>query len=551
MAHNYISKFEVFLRNTVFGRFVYSLSRGKYFKSAEEYADYQVPSKYLDLESKEPILVDWDSEDDPQNPQNWPLSLRLFFVLLNSFICLTVYIASAIYTPGIEQIEKDLDISSTVATLPLSLFVIGYGIGPLIFGPLTENAKIGRMPVYFWTIFMFIILQIPTALVKNIEGFCVLRFITGLFVAAPIGVGPAAIADVIPMAYVPFAITFWSVFSVSGPALGPLIGAIFTVKATWRWVFWFLVILNGVGLALMAFFFPEPSSKALLYKKALILRKKTGNENITSSGEIELKHMSTKEVIIDTLWRPFEISIKEPVVLLIHLYISLMYAITYLWFEAFPIVFFQTKKFTLVTMGVTYICIFVGCVIGASVYIPWSYKIFTKPMLNNEMISPEVFLPLTIVGSIIMPIGMFIFGWTSSPEINWFPPILGATLFVFGSFFVFQTLFNYLSMSFFRFLASVFSGNAAIRSIFGGVFPLFGSALFKNTGSERFPVGWGSSILGFIFIGMIAIPVLFYFNGPKLRARSKYAGLGDMGDMDVDTQPEPISDGKESIISHV
>ncbi|CCH46602.1 Cycloheximide resistance protein [Wickerhamomyces ciferrii] len=548
MSHSHFSKLEIFIRNTVFGRVIYFITNGKYFKHTEEYNDYQIPLKYLNFQTNEPIIVDWDHENDPQNPQNWSLPLKLLFIFLNSLICLTVYIASAIYTPGLEQIQNDLNISSTLATLPLTLFVIGYGIGPLIFGPLTENAKIGKMPIYLGTILMFIILQIPTALVQNITGFCTLRFITGIFVAAPIGVGPAAFSDVLSMAYVPFAISFWSVFAVSGPALGPLIGAILTVKDNWRWSFWFLLILNGIGLGVMIVFFPESSSKTLLYKKACILRKKTGNEKIISLGEIELMNMNTKEVIIDTLWRPFEITIKEPVVLLIHIYISLIYAIMYIWFEAFPIVFFQTKHFTLVTMGVSYIGIFVGCVLGNFIYVPWTFKHFTRPILNGELVNPEVFLPLTIMGSIIMPIGVFIFGWTSSPEINWFPPILGATLFVFGNYFVFQTLFNYFSMSFYRFLPSVFSGNAAIRSIFGGVFPLFGNALFMNTGSSEFPVGWGSSILGFLCVLMIAIPVLFYFNGPKLRARSKYAGDGDI---QPEVKPVSIPDEKKSIYSQV
>ncbi|CCH40683.1 Cycloheximide resistance protein [Wickerhamomyces ciferrii] len=540
MSYN---KFEVFLRNTVFGKLVHYTSRGKFFKTNEEYEDYEIPSKYLN--AQEPVLVDWDGEDDLQNPRNWPLPLKLFFAFLASFICFSVYIASAIYTPGIEMVKKDLNVNTTVATLPLALFVVGYGTGPLLFGPLTENPKIGRMPVYFGTTFIFMILQIPTALVKNITGFCILRFLAGFFAAAPIGIGPAAICDVLTIPYGPIGIGFWSISAVGGPAFGPIIGSVLTVKESWRWGFWFLLILNGFTLLCMTFFFPESYEKALFYKKAMILKTKTGNENITSRGEIELSEMNRIEVIKDTLWRPIEMTMKEPVVLLIHMYISLMYAIMYLWFEAFPIVFQQTKHFTLVTMGLAYLSSFIGNMIGAMIYLPWTYKIHTRKAIVNQEVQPEIFLPMTIVGSIFMPVGIFIFAWTSSPDINWFPPMIGVAIFNIGGFMVFQCLFNYLGLSFPRYMASAFSGNACMRSIISGVLALFGHFMFNNLGSKRFPVGWGSTILGFCTAGMIAIPVLFYLNGPKLRARSKYAGF-DMDDK-VEEVHEPFDEESKKV----
>lgn len=198
----------------------------------------------------------------------------------------------------------------------------------------------------------------------------------------------------------------------------------------------------------------------------------------------------------------------------------------YLWFEAFPIVFFEVKHFTLVEMGVSYVSIMLGIIIACGIYIPIVLRIFTAKMLRDDEIFPEVFIPICIMGSCLMPVGIFIFAWTSSPDIHWIAPMIGAALFAGGAFFVFQTLFNYLGMSFYRYLASVFAGNALFRSVIAGVFPLFGAPLFNNLKTKKYPVAWGSSILGFIALVMIAIPILFYLNGPKLRARSKYAGSG-------------------------
>ena len=88
----------------------------------------------------------------------------------------------------------------------------------------------------------------------------------------------------------------------------------------------------------------------------------------------------------------------------------------------------------------------------------------------------------------------------------------------------FQSFLNYLGMSFPRYVASVFASNNLVRSVVAGVFPLFGRSLYKNLSTPNYPVAWGASVLGFLSLAMSAIPVLFYLNGPKLRARSDYAG---------------------------
>lgn len=542
--------FVKFVRESFVGRIIYHVSGRKLFTYPEEQPDYVIPAKYLgkseatmesdvaesgeespsDVSSQatktDYIIVDWEGEDDPENPHNWPLKYKMVFIAQIMVLTSFVYMASAIYTPGVDKIMEDMGIGQVVATLPLTLFVFGYAIGPMVFSPLSENAIFGRTSIYVVTLFIFFILQIPTALVKNIAGLCILRFIAGFFASPCLSTGGASVGDVITMPYLPVGISFWSIAAVCAPSSGPLFGAILTVKANYHWTFWFVCITSGASLAVLCWFLPESYSKTILYRKAERLRALTGNENIVSEGHLENKNLRLHEMLIETLWRPFEVIIFEPVVLLINVYIGLIYSVMYLWFEAFPIVFVEVKGFTLIEMGVAYMCILVGILIAAALYIPVVHQKFTKKLLNNEQVVPEVFIPMAIVGSVIMPIGIFIFAWTAAPDLHWIGPLIGAAVFAAGAFVCFQTLFNYLSMSFWRYLASVFAGNALFRSMMAGAFPLFGRPLFLNLATKRFAVGWGSSVLGFICVAMIAIPVLFYLNGPKLRARSKYAGAG-------------------------
>lgn len=546
--------FYKFVRESFFGRSIYHLSGRKVFNYPEEHPDYVIPSRYLgkgdstiesfvgetNEESNEElpsdsssqttkadyIIVDWEGEDDPENPYNWPLKYKIIFIAQIMLLTAFVYMASAIYTPGVEEIMEDLGVGQVVATLPLTLFVIGYAIGPMVSSPLSENAIFGRASIYIVTLFIFFILQIPTALVKNIAGLCILRFIAGFFASPCLSTGGASVGDVITLPYIPVGISCWSIAAVCAPSAGPLFGAILTVKANYHWTFWFVCITSGASFIVLGWLLPESYSKTILYRKAERLRALTGNDRIVSEGHLENAKFSTNEMLVETIWRPIEVMIFEPVVLLINIYIGLIYSVMYLWFEAFPIVFVEVKGFTLIEMGVAYLCILVGILVAAAIYIPTIYFRVTKKMLRNEQVAPEVFIPVAIVGSVLMPIGIFIFGWTAAEDLHWIGPLIGAAVFAAGAFICFQTLFNYLSMSFWRFLASVFAGNALFRSMMAGAFPLFGRALFLNLATNRFAVGWGSSVLGFICVGMIAIPVLFYLNGPKLRARSKYAGAG-------------------------
>ncbi|ABN66451.1 multidrug resistance protein 2 [Scheffersomyces stipitis CBS 6054] len=536
-----------FVKDSFWGTFVNRISGRRLFQHKEDRSDYVIPEKYLPGYKEEAkaegevdaddnassstvtktgddkVIVTWDSDDDPENPYNWPLYQKILLLAEVAFLTVSVYMGAAIYTPGVEDIMIKFNINRTLATLPLTMFVVGYGLGPMFLSPMTENAAIGRTPVYIVTLFIFFVLQIPTALSESIAGLAVLRLISGFFASPALATGGATIGDVISMPYMPVGIAAWAIGGVCGPSLGPLIGSVLVVKGSWRWPFWFMAIISGTCFLVLSWTLPETYGKALLYKKAKRLRRVTGNQNITSEGHIENSKLTAKELAVDLLWRPFEITIIEPVVLLINVYIALVYTVMYLWFEAFPIVFVETKHFTLIEMGVSYVSVMVGIFIGAAIYIPIIYRAFTKKVLAGEMVTPEVFLPSAIFGSIMMPIGIFVFGWSASPDLHWIGPIIGAALFATGAFIIFQTLFNYLGASFYRYLASVFASNALFRSVIAGCFPLFGDALFKNVGSEKYPVGWGSSILGFIALAMIAIPVFFALNGPKLRARSRYA----------------------------
>lgn len=97
----------------------------------------------------------------------------------------SVYIGSSVWSPAAEIGAEYFGISLPASALGIALFVLGYGIGPLVLAPITEVPAIGRTSPYIITLLIYALLQIPNALVDNFAGFCVLRFLSG-FVGSPV-----------------------------------------------------------------------------------------------------------------------------------------------------------------------------------------------------------------------------------------------------------------------------------------------------------------------------------------------------------------------------
>lgn len=167
------------------------------------------------------ILVDWYYTDDPDNPYNWTRNKRL---AINVIICLytfVVYTTSAIYTTSEGGIMQRFGVSEIKATLGLSIYVLGYGIGPLIFSPLSEIPLIGRNPVYIATMFMFVIISIPTAFAPDYPGLMVLRFLQGFFGSPCLASGGASLGDMYSLMALPYAMMSWVAAAYCGRKRSP------------------------------------------------------------------------------------------------------------------------------------------------------------------------------------------------------------------------------------------------------------------------------------------------------------------------------------------
>lgn len=239
------------------------------------------------------------------------------------------------------------------------------------------------------------------------------------------------------------------------------------------------------------FFLPETHPDTILLKRARRLRKLTGNPQLKSLSEIKQAEMTPGAVAKEYLWRPFQLMM-EPAVLFINIYVgreyqtllaslplclmspsphTVAYAIFYLWFEAFPLVFEGIYHFSQGIAGLPFIGIVIGAIASYIFYAAYVYWYMNPKWEREGSLAPEERLKLAIFAGIMIPISLFIFGWTARPSVHWIAPIIGAGLYMPGIYLLFQSALIYLPMSYPEYAASVLAGNDFFRSTAAAAFP--------------------------------------------------------------------------------
>lgn len=156
---------------------------------------------------------------------------------------------------------------------------------------------------------------------------------------------------------------------------------------------------------------------------------------------------STKSVassIGNSLLRPFQLLIFEPMCLLLCLFSAILLGVLYLFFGAFPLVFGENYGFNLWQTGLSFLGIFVGMIIASASDPIWR-RINHRLLEQSDGIpEPEFRLPPAIAGAVLTPIGLFIFAWTAYPWVHWMVPIIGSGIFGCGTLLVFTGIFTFL-----------------------------------------------------------------------------------------------------------
>lgn len=464
------------------------------------------------------------------------------------------------FAPGIKAIMIEFHSTSSItATFLVSIYVLGFAFGPLLVAPLSEI--LGRRPLYIWGNIFFAIFTMATALSTSIGMLLAFRFLMGLAGSVPITIGSGSIADMMPVEMRGRAMSAWALGPLLGPCIGPVAGGYLIRAAGWRWVYWLILIVvgfpvffpfpflrkasdkimanlfpltfqSGIFIPVSYLFLKETFAPALLETKTRRLRKETGIADLHSkiSGRATPREQFKLAII-----RPMKLLVTTPIVTLNALYVAITYGILYLLITTFSFVYTDQYGFDEGTSGLTFVPAGIGMMIGVV-----GFGALTDAMVKRNKASgiehrPEVRLApaLTIPSGLALPIGLFIYGWTTDKGVHWIVPMIGVIIFTAGLMGVMvsrpacclaghrceltealnkMSVQNYLLDTYLTYAASVTAALAVLRSLLGALLPLGGLQMYDALG-----LGWGNSLLAFISLALVPIPLMFFLFGERVR----------------------------------
>ncbi|KAL2016341.1 hypothetical protein VTK56DRAFT_3853 [Thermocarpiscus australiensis] len=464
-------------------------------------------------EDKDPNIVSWDGPDDPANPLNWTNRKKWSNIAVLSVLTFITPLGSSMFAPGIPRILAEFhETSPTTATFIMSVYILGFAFGPLLVAPMSEIY--GRSLLYILGTVLFTIFSVGTALSNSIGMMMAFRFLMGLAGSVPITIGSGSIADMMPVEMRGRAMAAWALGPLLGPCVGPVAGGYLIGAAGWRWVYWLITIVAGVISVFTFFTLRESYAPVILERKAARLRKETGNQALRS--QYADSSSSAADKFKNAIVRPLKLLTLTPIVTLMSLYVAIAYGILYLLFSTFSLVYPRYYGFDEGESGLVFIPSALGMTLGIGIFGALSDKLVKSNLDRGERHRPEIRLTpwFTLPAGTTIPIGLFIYGWTIQNHVHWIVPMIGVLIFAMGLMGVMMCIQNFLLDVYPRQAASVTAALAVLRSLAGALLPLCALDMYS-----ALDMGWGNSLLGFISLGLVPIPLLFYIFGERIIKR--------------------------------
>jgi multidrug resistance protein len=233
-------------------------------------------------------------------------------------------LASSIMAPGLPEIAKKYDIKSdTVLALTLTIYLLAWALGPLVFAPLSEIY--GRRWVINISSVIFTAFSIACIFARSTGELIAFRFLAGIGASTPISIAGAVIADLFILQERAPASAIYGLGLLIGPPTGPIMGGYLTQTVGVRYGFVLTAALGAAALVLCVLFLPETDHalvrsnngsqrKGLLRSRKKIIEERGFDERESNSAL--LMGPKAREAAV----RPLVLLIKSPICLIMSFY---------------------------------------------------------------------------------------------------------------------------------------------------------------------------------------------------------------------------------------
>ncbi|KAJ6160857.1 Major facilitator superfamily domain general substrate transporter [Penicillium chermesinum] len=379
-------------------------------------------------------------------------------------------------------------ISNVVYNLNITIFCIGFALAPMFLAPFSEIN--GRRPIFVASGVLFVACLIACGGTHVFAGYLIARFFQGVGASTFSTMVGGVISDIYHAEDRNTPMSLFSGAALFGTGLAPMIAGAIVSHTTWRWIYYSHAIASAIFVLRLSIPIMKKLEEAGHF--GVIIAAEDSDKKSVRRIRWKVKSDEQRDSLLHmvqiSLYRPVHMLFTEPVVFFFSLWVSFSWATLYLQFGSVPLVFETSYNFDLEQVGAVFTSMVVGVIIITLLSI-WQDKLARKYKLFSD--APESRLYFACGASVLLPIGLFWFGWTSYPSIHWISPALAVGCATMGIFSVYLATFNYLADTYHRFASSAIAAQSCCRNLLGGVFPLVTAAMFTNLG---YPAA--SSILG-------------------------------------------------------
>ena len=190
-----------------------------------------------------------------ENPREWSTRKKTRVTLILGVMVLSFTYLSTAFALSATSLQRHFNTSAEVITLGLSLYVLGFALGPLLMGPLAQTN--GKRPVYVvsWILFTACCFVISES--NNLGAILAFRLLSSIAGSSALNNVPTSYSDMTtPTKYAPF-FTCYGFSAFAGPSLGGLVGAFVNERAGWQWNLRHQAIFVAVVTVIGVLFVPE------------------------------------------------------------------------------------------------------------------------------------------------------------------------------------------------------------------------------------------------------------------------------------------------------
>ncbi|KAK9894825.1 MFS general substrate transporter [Cystobasidium minutum MCA 4210] len=489
---------------------------GNSYAREERAAEAEKPTR----KSEDAIVTEEDrievKLEGKEHPWNWTKTHRWFITIQAALMIFSATITSSAPSGGARVFSANYGTSREVTGLLVSVFLVGYSVGPFVTAPSSETW--GRRPPSIVFMALYTIFNGACAACSSIVPLLVCRFLAGACASGPIATSGTIVTDIWAPKDRGMVMSLWSIGSFAGPSLGPIVGGFIAISGlNVRWIFIVMTLLSGSLTILIFFALPETYVPLLVHRKAQKLREETKDPRYYAKFS-EDKGSAWKKISV-TVTRPFKIFFKEPILVLSTIYSSFAYAVLYMLFPLYPIIFQDIRGLQEGVGDLPFLATLGGVLAAVPIQYLYQFKYLRDLKANHGKHTPELRLAPTYLGGPVMVVALLWLGWTGyKANINAAVPTLSGLLTGISSVLIFRSFSTYVMECYKDYSASAMAAVVVFRSLFGAGLPIAVDPMVRAIG-----VQWSATLLAAFQLLLVPVPFLFYKYGVKIRARSPYS----------------------------